>query len=133
MIPSTRRAQRAAATRAEILEVARGLFADRGYSDVNIREIAAKSGYSTGAIFGSFPGKEALWHAAMGAFTPDEAALTLPVLWSGLKDAIKAMEDARRNIEPQTIAHYRVTDALIQARKALAISTYAEPKDASHG
>lgn len=129
MIPSTRRDQQAAATKALVAATARKVFADRGYSDVTIRDIAKACGMSTGAIFAHYSGKDELWHVTMQTFTPDEAALAFPVVWSALRDAIKGLETARANIEPQTIGWHRATDALIQARRSLALATYAEPKE----
>lgn len=129
MIRSTRRDQKAAATKATILQTARSIFTDRGFTDVNIREIAAKSGFSIGAIFGHFAGKDALWHATMKTWTPDEAILVLPVLDSGLRDAIKALEAAKREIEPNTMGWFRTHEAVKEAKRALELATYSEPKE----
>lgn len=53
----------AAATRARILDVARGMFAERGYADTPSREIAAAAGVTVGAIFHHFGSKPGLFRA----------------------------------------------------------------------
>jgi len=129
MIRSTRRDQKAAATKALVITTARKVFTDRGYADVTIRDLATAIGMSTGAIFAHFSGKDALWHAAMKSWTPDEAALVLPVLDGGLRDAIKALEAAKREIEPNTMGWFRAHEAVKAAKKALELATYPEPKE----
>ena len=55
-----RRAKAKAELRAQILEAARHLFAQRGYEAVTMREIARRIGYTTTALYYQFPDKEAL-------------------------------------------------------------------------
>ncbi len=47
--------------REEILCIARKMFADRGYQNVTVREIARESEFSTGTIYNLFGSKEALF------------------------------------------------------------------------
>jgi len=58
--PATRDADR---TRSLILKAAFRLFVDRGFADVTMREIAARSGVTKSLIHHHFGGKEALWGA----------------------------------------------------------------------
>ena len=51
--------------RAELLEAATGVFAQRGYSSISMREIATELGVSTGTLYHYFPNKEALFRAVM--------------------------------------------------------------------
>lgn len=55
--PLTAKAQR---TRAQLLDVALGLFATQGYESTTMRQIAQHSGRSTGLIYRYFDRKEAL-------------------------------------------------------------------------
>lgn len=76
-----RRQQAKAATRAKVLKAAADLFADVGYADAGIRDIARGVGMSTGAVFANFKDKAELWREAMNAPAPDslladEIALT---------------------------------------------------------
>lgn len=76
------REQRHAATRAKILEAAKTCFAEVGYERATIREIARVAGMSTGAVFGNFADKEALYQAIHGhkPITPELGAGLLNVV-----------------------------------------------------
>lgn len=68
---STSRAEAKAQTRAALVEAARHCWAEPGsYEAQGIREIAAKAGYSTGAVFANFDSKADLWREAMGYEPP---------------------------------------------------------------
>lgn len=67
---STKRIEQKAATRAKVLAAAQELFTARGFEAVSIRDVAAKAGVSSGAIFSSVDGKDALFEAAMGRKPP---------------------------------------------------------------
>ena len=60
------RAEAAAASRKAILVAARGLFTLFTYEQVTVRDIARSSGYSTGALFASWPSKAALFREIYG-------------------------------------------------------------------
>jgi AcrR family transcriptional regulator len=55
------------ATRNRIIETATDLFASEGYAGVTIREVAARSGVTTGAIYATFRGKAELLVEAVRA------------------------------------------------------------------
>jgi AcrR family transcriptional regulator len=59
------REQSKAATREKLLDAARQVFARRGFHGAAVEEIAAAAGYSTGALYSNFNGKEALFLALM--------------------------------------------------------------------
>ena len=58
--PTGRRERKKAATRAAIVEAAIGLFLERRFDDVTVREIADKADVSPTTVFAHFPRKEAL-------------------------------------------------------------------------
>ena len=62
----TKRAASAAQTRASILNLARKMFVEHGYEGVTMRDLVKHSGYSTGAIFSHWSGKDDLFTEAMG-------------------------------------------------------------------
>lgn len=74
----TKRTLAKAATRQRVVEAARLLFEAGGYEAATIRTIASVAGMSTGAVFASFTGKEALYAEIYG-FPPvtPEAGLAL--------------------------------------------------------
>jgi AcrR family transcriptional regulator len=57
------RKQRQERTRIELIEAAGRVFARRGYHGAGVEEIAAEAGYSTGAVYSNFKGKEELFLA----------------------------------------------------------------------
>lgn len=54
-------AERKAKTRERLLQAAYGLFANRGYHAASVDDVAAKAGYSTGAVYAHFASKEDLF------------------------------------------------------------------------
>jgi AcrR family transcriptional regulator len=65
------------ATRARLIELAAEVFADEGYAAVSMRDIANRSGLSSGAIYGSFKGKADLLAEAVDATIASDVE-TLP-------------------------------------------------------
>ena len=59
------REQSRANTRERLLAAARGAFARSGFHGASVEEIAAEGGYSTGALYSNFSGKEDLFLAVM--------------------------------------------------------------------
>lgn len=75
----TKRQRRQAETRAALLDAAERCFAARGYDAVSVPEIAKEAGYTTGAVYSNFAGKEELFlslmERAMGGQTERRAEL----------------------------------------------------------
>jgi len=67
--PRTRRPR--AERRAEILEAARSVFAERGYGDAGMAEIAERAGVVEGTVYSYFETKRALLVAVMERFYDD--------------------------------------------------------------
>src|SRR5262245_52051259 len=59
----TGRQRRQEQTRSELLDAAARVFARRGYHRAGLDEIAAEAGYTTGAVYSNFRGKEELFLA----------------------------------------------------------------------
>jgi AcrR family transcriptional regulator len=64
----SRREERKEETRAELIEAAGRVFARRGFHGASIQEIARDAGYSTGAIYWHFSGKDDLFLAVYEAY-----------------------------------------------------------------
>jgi AcrR family transcriptional regulator len=60
-----RRRERKALTRARLIEGAARVFAERGFHGASVEEIAEEAGYSTGAVYSNFSGKEQLFLAVL--------------------------------------------------------------------
>jgi AcrR family transcriptional regulator len=65
------REEQKAQTRAKLIAAARKVFARRGYHAARLEEIAAEAGYTQGAIYASFEGKEALFLAVFDEHVSD--------------------------------------------------------------
>jgi AcrR family transcriptional regulator len=75
------------ATRARIIEHAIELFADEGYARASVRDLAFRSGLSSGAIYGTFRGKADLLAAAVDAIIEsDVESLPAAVMQQALPD-----------------------------------------------
>lgn len=61
--PLLTRKQRQQQTREELVGAAARVFARRGYHKATVEEIAAEAGFSTGAVYSNFDGKEQLFLA----------------------------------------------------------------------
>jgi AcrR family transcriptional regulator len=59
------REQRKANTRERLLDAARSVFASSGFHGASVEEIASTAGYSTGALYSNFDGKEDLFLVLM--------------------------------------------------------------------
>jgi AcrR family transcriptional regulator len=55
-------------TRSRLLEAAATVFAERGYSDSSLEEVAEKAGFSKGAVYSNFSSKEDLMWALLEDF-----------------------------------------------------------------
>lgn len=75
------RTERQAKTRADLLEAAARVFAQRGYDAASVTEIAEEAGYSHGAVYSNFEGKEELFLALYEEWVARRVA-ELELTWS---------------------------------------------------
>jgi AcrR family transcriptional regulator len=59
------REQSRANTRERLLTAARSVFASNGFHGASVEEVASAAGFSTGALYSNFDGKEDLFLALM--------------------------------------------------------------------
>src|SRR6185295_12474934 len=86
-LPARRLTPKGEATRARLIELAAELFAEEGYGAVSIRDVANRSGLSSGAIYGTFRGKADLLAEAVDATIASEVeALPTAVLERSLPE-----------------------------------------------
>ena len=86
----TKRAAQGQATRGQLIEVATGLFAERGYEDTSIEAVLAAAGVSRGALYYHFAGKDALFEAVM-ASVQDRIMAELTMAVGEASDAVGAL------------------------------------------
>ena len=71
---TSRREERKAQTRRELIEAAAATFARRGFHGASLEEIAREAGFSTGAVYWHFAGKDDLFLAVVEAYAVERAA-----------------------------------------------------------
>jgi AcrR family transcriptional regulator len=87
-------------TRTRLIEVARELFAARGFARVAGEDLAARAGLTRGALYHQFDGKDGLFAAvheqALEELTRrvEAAAQGAPEAWEGLRAACRALLEA---------------------------------------
>ena len=77
-VASRRLTPKGEATRARLIELAADIFAEEGYTAASIRDIAHRSGLSSGAIYGTFRGKADLLAEVVDATVASDVE-TLPI------------------------------------------------------
>ena len=93
------RAERSEQTRAELVAAARTVFLRRGFHGASLDEISAEAGYTTGAVYSRFGGKDELFLAVM-----DEHVERRTRLYADAAMAAEDFESAHREVIRAAIA-----------------------------
>ena len=88
--------------RAALLEAALEVFAERGYRDATVDEIAARAGYSKGAIYFHFSAKDDLFLALLEERIDAPLYMGLELLATGPPDQDMSLEASRQFTEMLT-------------------------------
>jgi AcrR family transcriptional regulator len=91
----TSASERGRARRAELIEVAQGLFAERGYEGTSVEAVLDGAGVSRGALYHHFASKEALFEAVF-LHLEDEVAQRVLETAEGLTDPVEILRAAGR-------------------------------------
>jgi AcrR family transcriptional regulator len=91
-----RRGERRLITRAEVLDAAERVFARDGLRGASVEKIALEAGYSTGAIYSSFKGKEDLFLALVEERIDPRLARVYEAAEAELAAGAPPLEAARR-------------------------------------
>lgn len=91
----TTRAERQAQTRERLIEVARELFLGEGYAATSLDKVAVAAGFSKGAVYSNFSGKEELCMAVLDTIHEEQVrgiveAFTVDADLDGRIDAFAA-------------------------------------------
>src|SRR6476660_1302757 len=86
-------AQRKERTQAELVATARKVFLERGFHGASLDEIAERAGYSKGAVYSNFAGKDDLFLAMLDAQFEHRIRVLADVLLDeeGLEDSVRAV------------------------------------------
>ena len=90
----TSRAQRQAQTREKLIAVAREMFLDVGYAASSLDKVAVAAGFSKGAVYSNFSGKEELCMAVLDSIHDEQI--------EGVMDAFTADTDLDGRIDAFT-------------------------------
>lgn len=82
-----------------ILEAARATFIERGMDGASIREIARRAGYTPGAIYSYFDGKDALYGALLGE--------SLERLNASVQEAVSTADTTAQRLQMAARAFFR--------------------------
>jgi AcrR family transcriptional regulator len=93
------RAERSEQTRAELVTAARTVFLRRGFHGASLDEISAEAGYTTGAVYSRFGGKDELFLAVM-----DEHLERRSRLYADAARAAEDFESAHRAVMRAAVA-----------------------------
>jgi AcrR family transcriptional regulator len=117
-------AERREATRRRLLEAAAAVFARRGFAAASMEEIAREAGYSTGAIYWHFEGKDDLFLAMAEDFALDRVRELNEVIGdTGVGVAERAREAGNQWME-------RLLADPVRFRVALEFRNYAQERPA---
>ena len=126
-----RQAERSEHTRQVLLDVARGLFAEHGYTGTATEEVVRRAGVTRGALYYHFRDKRDLFQAVVEDLQQElmqqvqAAAVAAPDPWQGLRAGLHAFLDACREPAVQRIV-------LIDAPSVLGWAAWRE-LDARYG
>ncbi|MDQ1105681.1 TetR/AcrR family transcriptional regulator [Nocardioides zeae] len=108
--PSPPRPDRAARTRAALLEAASTLFVSRGYEETTMADIAAEAGASRRTVFNYFPTKgdiPMLWvrqmadraiEDAMGEAAPSDLVVAVRAYFRSISEAVESTPELSRQM-----------------------------------
>jgi AcrR family transcriptional regulator len=85
--------------RVALLDAALEVFGERGYRDASVDEIAVRAGYSKGAIYFHFSGKDDLFHALLEERLDRALYAGLELLATGSPEHDMSLEASRRFAE----------------------------------
>jgi AcrR family transcriptional regulator len=104
MSPRLTRSQRQEQTRSQLIEAALPVFLRRGFHGASLDEIAEEAGYTTGAVYSNFKGKDDLFLAVLDA----EARRRLPhhvELLEGSRSIEEGLRASARELASYPIDH----------------------------
>ena len=139
MVTRLTRSQRQEQTRAQLLDAALRVFLRRGFHGASLDEIAEEAGYTTGAVYSNFKGKDDLFLAVLDAEAhrrfPLHSVLMLdaPSIEEGLRASAREMAQYAREHPGWTGRVRGVLDPRVAAARAPGEGRRAARAAARHG
>jgi AcrR family transcriptional regulator len=79
-MPRVTRAEQQERTHQRLLEVGSAVFMRRGFLAATVEDVAAEAGYTRGAVYKHFGGKEGLWNAIVASRADTELSMLREIL-----------------------------------------------------
>jgi AcrR family transcriptional regulator len=139
------RERQAAATREQLVAVARQRFTEQGYAATSIEDIVQRAGVAKGALYHHFSGKDALFRAVYEAVLADVVSAVMAAAsaqqepWASVRAGLSAFLDAcldpafRRIVilESVSVLHPEIREAEIGQVELPTLRTVLTPLAAS--
>jgi AcrR family transcriptional regulator len=120
--------EKQAETRARLLEAATEIFLDRGYHTASLEEISERAGYSTGAVYHNFKGKEGLFVGCLKRMQKSASEMWEDFIATATDKGLEAagFGDFLVSVLPspswnRALIQFRVTDLSDESRDALEV------------
>lgn len=117
-VPPRRLTPKGEATRARLIELAVEVFAEEGYAAASIRDIAHRSGLSSGAIYGTFRGKADLLAVAVDTIIASDVEALPPAV----------MQQTLPEIDAYQYAHPQQRDRVRALLLEAAVAARSDPE-----
>ncbi|MCB6313110.1 TetR/AcrR family transcriptional regulator [Gordonibacter pamelaeae] len=121
-------------TKGRIVEAAFGLFAERGYHAVSVRDIAAAVGVKDASLYNHFPGKQAIFDAVLAAqLERTRAVFAAQGVMAAPAEDPDGYAGAFEETERRVLAgfrHFFADGDMVRLRRLLAASRYADEQAA---
>jgi AcrR family transcriptional regulator len=105
MSPRLTRSQRQEQTRAQLIEAALRVFLRRGFHGASLDEIADEAGYTTGAVYSNFKGKDDLFLAVLDAEAQRRLPQHVELLLGGARSLEEGLRASARELASYPIDH----------------------------
>lgn len=113
--------------RKDILDAALRLFAERGFNETTVSDIAAEAGMGTGTVYLYFPSKEEVLHGLHGRFRDENIARIAEVAVDAMERATAGEQvDYRETVDAILDA---VASCFVENRDLVAVCTKYRPED----
>lgn len=99
-------------TRGRLLDAAEEVFARRGFHGASVEEVAEEAGYSKGAVYSNFSGKEDLFFALLDRRTAQD-----PEQWERVGGARDLSRDFARELEEERAWNMLTLEFLLYAMR----------------
>jgi AcrR family transcriptional regulator len=122
-MPKLTRKETAARTRAEILDAAETVFAERGFGQTSLERVAEHAGYTRGAVYANFAGKDDLFLAVLDRWLDRDIEHGEEIGADGVRAALRTLHGLPGNRFADRRRFLMVTEFRLYALRNPAVAT----------